>query len=393
MALIILFPLLGHVASAANITIFAEDTKGQPVRAVRFNFLNTGALSPPSTAEGRVVVYLKGDFKPGQNVELRVSSDKNKRPDWVFISPWDSRIVVPDYGEVVKVVLARRSDKASLTSDEGMRAVAQNYARKTEQQQLTEKQRQHALSDVADSYGLTVEEIGSALKAWKNRTRDPHDIELIHSVEKQILGIGGYGGIGNLTIITNAPQGIAISGGVVTNPTVNNYPVSNLINSLEADIRVKFSGKWVDSPATAIPSIIHSQYSMLEIGSAYDSSLPILNLLSSVPLPFRMQDIEKNRVIYTSHVTLPVGSYPLGKQIDTIYPYNEAVLHIPVFFLFNKKDRPENVTIEETVIKFYINNQSITTSFKGSIEVVLSEYGWATIKCGPIDLKSSGGIK
>ena len=62
----VLFLSVAHAVHAGQITIVAEDIKGKAVRNVRFSCLRTGAVSAPTTTEGRTKLPVPDELKPGQ---------------------------------------------------------------------------------------------------------------------------------------------------------------------------------------------------------------------------------------------------------------------------------------------------------------------------------------
>jgi hypothetical protein len=162
-------------------TVVAVDVKGRPVKDVRFSALETGAPSAPTTAEGRTQVAVPPGLTPGASVELQVKHVHKGQADWVFISPWDRRTIIHGPGGYVKIVLTRRGDREALESDDVVRAItskilAEFEKAQTPQQPLTEEQRKRILADQGQSFGMSVEEIDKAIRAWKERAEDPFDI-------------------------------------------------------------------------------------------------------------------------------------------------------------------------------------------------------------------------
>jgi tetratricopeptide (TPR) repeat protein len=187
--LVIVLHLSASAAAAVQITIVAEDYKGRPVKDVHFTSLATGAVSAPTTAEGRTKVELPAGLKPGDDAELNVGRVHDAQPDWVFISPWNRIVKVPKPGDYYKVVLARRGDREALESGDGLRAMtasilAETSKAATPQQPVTEEQRKRILEEQAARFGLPAAEIDKAIMAWKERAQDPYDIGIAALYER-----------------------------------------------------------------------------------------------------------------------------------------------------------------------------------------------------------------
>lgn len=157
-----------HVSYAGQITIVAEDVKGREIKNVRFSVLATGAISAPTTADGRTKVALPAELQPGDGAELRVGRIIDTQEEWVFISPWDGWVNVPKAGGYCKVALARRGDREALESGDSVRAMTKSIVaawnkKESTQQPLTEVQRKVIFEEEAMRFGLPPGEIDKIL--------------------------------------------------------------------------------------------------------------------------------------------------------------------------------------------------------------------------------------
>ena len=121
------------------------------------------------------------EFTPGKSIELKVGQINDMIEEWVFISPWDGWIKIPETGGYCKIVLARRGDRQALESGDAVRAMtasilAETSKQTTPQQPLTEKLRKKILEEQAQRFGLSPKESDQAIRAWKKKAKDPYDI-------------------------------------------------------------------------------------------------------------------------------------------------------------------------------------------------------------------------
>ncbi len=175
--------------SAEHVTIVAEDIKGRAVRNVRFSVLATGLVSAPTTSDGRTQMALPAGLKPGASMELRVGRVSDIQEDWVFISPWDGWVKVPEPGGYCKAILARRGDREALVSSDGTRAMTASILAAINKQTalnqtLSEEQRKIILKEQAERFGLSPEQIDKAIRAWKDSTQDPFDVGIAALYER-----------------------------------------------------------------------------------------------------------------------------------------------------------------------------------------------------------------
>jgi tetratricopeptide (TPR) repeat protein len=155
---------------------------GKQLDGVRIGAVGSGSLE--RTAGGGVArIHLASEVKIGQEVELQVvQSAKDKEP-WVFISPWNQRIVVPsfDAGRVIPVILARKADKeALLESSDGRKAILQSILSdlrqlKTAEALITTGRRAEVLKQQAAAYGLRPDDVDTAIRAAAEKSPDLYE--------------------------------------------------------------------------------------------------------------------------------------------------------------------------------------------------------------------------
>jgi tetratricopeptide (TPR) repeat protein len=117
-----------------------------------------------------------------------------KDKDLVFISPWDKWTHVPAFDNEAKnfvaVTLAERGDRACLENTTCIRAAAaqinrENAPKTATARRTSEDQSKEALATIARQFGLDPKEIDQAIRAWGERSEDPHDQGLAALYEKR----------------------------------------------------------------------------------------------------------------------------------------------------------------------------------------------------------------
>jgi len=163
----------------------------KPIPGVRIG--TTGDGSTVTTGvEGKARIRLAPGVKDGQEVALQVVPREGDKESWVFISPWDQRVLIPPFegGQAVSVVLAKKGDKiALLGSIEGRKAIAQSIISSVGQRQqaktkITDEQRRAVLQQQAAAYGLKPEDVDGALRTASQQSSDPYENGLTALYEK-----------------------------------------------------------------------------------------------------------------------------------------------------------------------------------------------------------------
>ncbi len=134
--------------------------------------------APPTVSDRNGTARLKlplGSL-PGNPVVLQVSGG-----DWVLISPWDGRVIVPPFVNTpqnfVTVVIAKKSDKQMLASAKAVEAMAARVVREVGaklDKQLSDEERRLVLEAQAREFGLTPEEVDRAIREWSRKVTDAY---------------------------------------------------------------------------------------------------------------------------------------------------------------------------------------------------------------------------
>src|SRR5882724_10127772 len=121
--------LAAGVARAENGVLVVHVTYLDQKPLARVHIGTTDGSTAVTDVGGRARIRLAAGVIVGQEVLLQVVPSEGDNERWVFISPWNQRVLVPpfDSGQAVSVVLAKKADKdAVLGSSEGRRAIEQS---------------------------------------------------------------------------------------------------------------------------------------------------------------------------------------------------------------------------------------------------------------------------
>jgi tetratricopeptide (TPR) repeat protein len=170
-------------AEEGLLVLHVADTQAVQIPGVVLSTKGDGSVSPPTSRSGRTRIRLAAHTRPGMWVSLQIVKGNSGDMDWVFIDPWSGRVRVPPFenesDNFVPIVLARRTDRSILESSKGLEAIAANIleqlAPKPDAQDITEQQRRMVLEAQAAAFGLSPDEVDSALRAWSKKTQDPFE--------------------------------------------------------------------------------------------------------------------------------------------------------------------------------------------------------------------------
>jgi tetratricopeptide (TPR) repeat protein len=171
------------LAETGYLVVHVEDVHGHPVRGVQVGVKGDGG-SGTSDPHGTVRIRLAPQTQVKDWVTLQVLHSPPGK-DLVLLSPWDARAVVPSFenksDNFVNVVVVESGDRAALTNPTALRTFAEKInkanAPKTANTQAAEDPKAN-LDAVAKQYGLTSDDLDTAIRAWGSKTTDPYDVGL-----------------------------------------------------------------------------------------------------------------------------------------------------------------------------------------------------------------------
>lgn len=176
------------LAEIGYVTVLVQDAHQHPVRLLEIG-IEKGA-SKLTKDDGEAQLPLAQTIKADDWITFQfVHSPPGK--DFAIISPWDNRIPVPSFADksenLIKIVVVERGDRAALESSTILASLAAkinkaNAPRSANPQ--TSPDPQEALLAVAKQYGLTAEDIDTAIRAWGSKTADPYEAGLAALYER-----------------------------------------------------------------------------------------------------------------------------------------------------------------------------------------------------------------
>ncbi len=183
--LLLIFLWTNTYAEEGILELSVNDIRDQAIEGIRIGFQGPGATSAPTTARGKTRLPLAEGIRPGATVHLQLIQSDLATP-WVFIDPWDQRVEVhrfDDPSAFIQLVLAQRQDRDLLTHPDAIKSITENILSELKQQRpadeaLSEQHRQAVLQEQAQKYGLEVNDIDQAIRAWQQKIEDPYDLGL-----------------------------------------------------------------------------------------------------------------------------------------------------------------------------------------------------------------------
>ena len=188
-AFALLFTVLPCLTESGYVNVLVEDLRYGPVRLVEIGIAQ--GASKLTKDDGRAQISPAENAKADDWISFQlVHSPPGK--NLVIVSHWDNRIPVPSFADnpknLIKIVVMQRGDRAALESGAVLASLAAKInkanAPKTADPQATAKpDHKKALLAVA-KYGLTAEDVDSAIRAWGAKTTDPHEAGLAALYER-----------------------------------------------------------------------------------------------------------------------------------------------------------------------------------------------------------------
>jgi tetratricopeptide (TPR) repeat protein len=174
-------------AEQGVLALTAKDIHERAIKGLQLQ-AEGSAVSAPTDDSGLARIRLSPLTKQGTWLVIRLVKPKK---DWVFISPWDGRVLVPPFDSAteVPIVLVTRGDRAVLENGSAISSLTATVMKKIHQDVTEEPadDTRRALAEVSRAYGLGPEELDKAIRWWGKRTVDPYEKGLADLYEKHYL--------------------------------------------------------------------------------------------------------------------------------------------------------------------------------------------------------------
>ncbi|HVR95103.1 MAG TPA: tetratricopeptide repeat protein [Thermoanaerobaculia bacterium] len=157
-------------APGEQILLKARDLAGNPLPGLRFSF--DQVKSRKTNPSGITELDLPPQRPPGQQIKINLVSSSKRSEDWFLVNP---QINIPTDTDPAEVVLMRRREFRQLAED-AARPAALHAG------ELTEEVRKQALVDAAARYGLTADQLDTAIRSFAE-TQDRTDKGIVAYLE------------------------------------------------------------------------------------------------------------------------------------------------------------------------------------------------------------------
>jgi hypothetical protein len=177
-------------AEERMLVVHVEDAQKHPLSGMQIGVKGDGGSSV-TTDDGKARIRLAQQTKPGSWVSLQILKSPRGK-DFVLNSPWNGRTLVPSFENesenFVEVVVVQRGDRAALENGNVLTAMlAQIIHRKgvaSGDGGQTPHDDQANVTAVAKQYGLTAEELDSAIRTSEAKTTDTYQAGLSRLLKK-----------------------------------------------------------------------------------------------------------------------------------------------------------------------------------------------------------------
>lgn len=109
----------------------------------------------------------------------------------VLISPWDFRLNVPSFANkpdnIAVVTVARKGDRQLLSNGRAVETLTARIVKQLKtklEREVSDEERKLVLQQQADSFGLSPQEVDTAIREWGRKAEDPYQLGLVALYEK-----------------------------------------------------------------------------------------------------------------------------------------------------------------------------------------------------------------
>ncbi len=173
-ALGLLLAALPLSAAVPKILLVARDLEEKPLSGLRFAY--AGVESQRTTSAGATELNLPPQHQEGRQIKIQLLPGAKKADDWFLVNP---QINIPSGSAPAELVLMRRSVFRKLAD-----ATRDATGASLNDKELSTKDRKRVLVEIAGRYGLSAEQLETALRSFAE-SQDPKDRGIASYLEGQ----------------------------------------------------------------------------------------------------------------------------------------------------------------------------------------------------------------
>lgn len=187
--LLIVVPAALLWAETGVLVVHVKDVERHPVRGLQIGVEGDGG-SAFTADDGKARVRLAPSTKESNWVSLQILQTP-PRKDFVMVSPWDCRTLVPSFqnesDNFVEIVVVQRGDRSALESGTFLRALTAkiNQANSAGGANAAASNAQPHLDSIAKEYGVAPKDLDQHIREWGDRTTDPFEAGLVALYARQ----------------------------------------------------------------------------------------------------------------------------------------------------------------------------------------------------------------
>ena len=177
-------------AEQGFVLVLVQDTHRHPVRGVEIGIEGVGG-SKLTGDDGKAQLAVGAGTKHGDWLSLAILHSPPGK-DLVMNSPWDYRAQVPSFEDkpenFILVVVVQRGERTALENGTVLVSILEKFIRanspKSADKATPPQDPKINLATVAQQYGLNLDEVDKAIRAWGAKTTDPYEAGLTALYER-----------------------------------------------------------------------------------------------------------------------------------------------------------------------------------------------------------------
>ncbi|HYK34833.1 tetratricopeptide repeat protein [Alloacidobacterium sp.] len=179
-------------AESGYVNVRVEDVQGHPVRNLQIGIENGASVLTKEGGLGQIA--LVANAAPNDWITLQLLHSPPGK-DFAIVSPWDYRAQIPSFANkpenFLRIVVVQRGDRAALESGTVLVSLVAKInkanAPRAVNPQAPPSDPKETLLAVAKQYGLSADDIDTAIRAWGAKTTDPYEAGLAALYERNYM--------------------------------------------------------------------------------------------------------------------------------------------------------------------------------------------------------------
>lgn len=180
----LLFQTMPACAEPGVIHLHVSDMNNHPQKGLVFCLTGKSKDSKETDGAGKTIIRVPVDTPKGAFIEITFKGQMiyrgTKKHDWMIVRPPNGRTAAPPFDDapssVVDILVNEIGSSEFLTKPAGIMATGPKIIQQLHSGldgKLNEQQRRKVLEEKAKEYGITVDQMDQAIRAWLNQANNP----------------------------------------------------------------------------------------------------------------------------------------------------------------------------------------------------------------------------